>query len=87
MSFEPETGLFTAVELTGGSGAGNHEATVAARLLAGEDEELTILGDTAYGTGELREHLQADGHTAVIKPPPLRAGHPRRLHHRRLHHR
>jgi DDE family transposase len=71
VSFEPETGLFTAVALTGGCGPGNHEAAVAARLLAGEDQQLTVLGDTAYGTGELREHLQADGHQAVIKPPPL----------------
>jgi Transposase DDE domain/Transposase domain (DUF772) len=70
VSFEPEAGLFTAVELTGGSGAGNHEAAVAAGLLAGEEGELTILGDTAYGTGELRQRLQADGHALVIKPPP-----------------
>jgi hypothetical protein len=76
VSFEPETGLFTAVALTGGSGAANHEATVAPGLLAGEDEELTVLGDTAYGTGELRERLQADGHTLVIKPPPLRPAVP-----------
>jgi hypothetical protein len=72
VSFEPETGLFTAVALTAGSGAGNHEATVAGGLLAGEQEELTVLGDAAYGTGELRERLQADGHALVIKPPPLR---------------
>jgi hypothetical protein len=72
VSFEPETGLFTAVALTRGSGAGNHEAAVAAGLLAGEQGELTVLGDAAYGTGELRERLQADGHAAVIKPPPLR---------------
>ena len=71
VAFEPETGLLTAVALTGGSGAGNHEAAVAARLLDGEQQELTVLGDTAYGTGELREHLRAGGHQAVIKPPPL----------------
>ena len=76
VSFEPETGLFTAVALTGGSGAANHEAAVAAGLLAGEQQELTVLGDTAYGTGELRERLQADGHTAVIKPPVLRPAIP-----------
>lgn len=70
VSFEPETGLFTAVALTGGSGAGNHEAAVAAGLLADEEGELTVLGDTAYGTGELRQRLQADGHALVIKPPP-----------------
>jgi IS5 family transposase len=76
VSFEPETGLFTAVALTGGSGQGNHEAAVAPSLLAGEDEELTILGDTAYGTGELRERLRQDGHAPVIKPPPLRPAVP-----------
>jgi hypothetical protein len=72
VSFEPETGLFTSVELTGGSGAANHEAAVADRLLASEEGKLTVLGDTAYGTGELRQRLQAGGHQAVIKPPPLR---------------
>src|SRR6266536_1896730 len=64
------------VEPAGGSGAGNHEAAVAAGLLAGEPEKLTVLGGTAYGTGELREHLQADGHALVIKPPPLRQAIP-----------
>jgi len=76
VSFEPETGLFTAVALTGGSGPGSHEAAVASGLLASEQGELTVLGDTAYGTGGLREFLQAGGHTAVIKPPPLRAAIP-----------
>jgi IS5 family transposase len=76
VSFEPETGLFTAVALTGGSGTGNHEAAVASGLLAGEEGTLTILGDTAYGTGELRERLRAGGHVAVIKPPPLRPAIP-----------
>jgi transposase len=47
---------------------------VARDLLADEDEgqELTVLGDSAYGTGGLRKHLVSDGHTLVIKPPPLR---------------
>jgi len=76
VSFEPETGLFTAVALTRGSGAGNHEAAVAGGLLAGEEGRLTILGDTAYGTGDLRERLHASGHAAVIKPPPLRPAVP-----------
>jgi hypothetical protein len=76
VSFEPEAGLFTAVALTSGSGAANHEAAVAAGLLSDEEGELTVLGDTAYGTGGLRERLQADGHLAVIKPPPLRQAIP-----------
>lgn len=35
-----------------------------------------MLGDSAYGTGDLRAQLQADGHTLVIKPPPLRQAVP-----------
>jgi len=76
VSFEPEAGLFTAVELTSGSGTGNHEAAVAASLLAGEQEAVTVLGDAAYGTGELRRRLRDAGHAAVIKPPPLRPAVP-----------
>jgi hypothetical protein len=37
---------------------------------------LTVLGDTAYSTGDLRERLRAGGHVAVIKPPPLRPAVP-----------
>jgi hypothetical protein len=76
VSFEPEAGLFTAVELTRGSGPGSHEAAVAVRLLAGETGTVTVLGDTAYGTGELRAHLRTAGHAAVIKPPPLQPAVP-----------
>ncbi len=57
-SFEPESGLFTAVALTGGYGPGNHEAAVACDLLADEDGELTVLGDSAYGTGDLRHNYR-----------------------------
>ena len=70
VAFEPEAGLFTGVALTGGAGAANHEAAVAEDLLAGEDGNLTVLGDTAYSAGELREHLHNEGHDAVLKPPP-----------------
>jgi len=80
VSFEPETGLFTAVALTSGYGPDNHEAAVALDLLADEDpsegQTLTVLGDSAYGTGGLREQLTLAGHTLVIKPPPLRQAVP-----------
>ncbi|MFF4345701.1 IS1182 family transposase [Kitasatospora sp. NPDC001540] len=75
-AFEPETGLLTEVELTAGTGAHNHEAAVAGHLLADETATLTVLGDTAYGTGDLRESLEAGGHTLIIKPPPLRQAVP-----------
>ncbi|WP_438296476.1 transposase [Streptomyces sp. HUAS TT7] len=72
VSFEPEAGLFTAVTLTCGYGADNHEATVAQELLAAEETGLTVLGDAAYGTGDLRVLLAGQGHTAVIKPAAKR---------------
>ena len=76
VAMEPEVGLFTAVGLTAGFGADNHEATVAADLLTGEDPGLTVLGDTAYGTGALRRTLTDAGHTVVIKPAPLQQAVP-----------
>ncbi|WP_078912621.1 IS1182 family transposase [Streptomyces sp. NRRL S-646] len=75
-SFEPETGLFTAVALIGGGGADHHEAAVAAQLLAEESGTLTVLGDSAYGTGDLRAHLDERGHRAVIKPAAKRQAVP-----------
>jgi hypothetical protein len=71
VALEPETGLFAEVALTLGGGAGNQEATVAEDLLADEDEPVQALGDSAYGTAGLREHLEHSGHDAVLKPPPL----------------
>ena len=71
LAFEPEAGLITAVALTGGTGADNHEAAVARDLLAGQDTDLTVLGDTAYSATDLREHLHEHGHDLVIEPPPL----------------
>ena len=35
-----------------------------------------MLGDSAYGTGEFRDHLERTAKTAVIKPPPLRPAVP-----------
>jgi transposase-like protein DUF772/DDE family transposase len=35
------------------------------------DDGLTWYGDSAYGTGELREAIEQAGHRAVIKPKPV----------------
>ena len=70
---EPETGLITAATLTAGNVP---DAVAAPDLLAGEEAGLTVLGDSAYGSGELREHLDAAGHQTVIKPPVLRPAVP-----------
>jgi Transposase DDE domain len=72
VAVEPDTGLFTQGRLTQAAGEDNHEAVIGLELLKGEDGELEVLGDGAYGTGEARAALADQGHTAVIKPGPLR---------------
>jgi hypothetical protein len=72
---ETDTGLFTAARLTKASGLDNHEAMVGCALLAavpGLPDDVEVLGDTAYGTGDARATLADAGHIAVIKPMPLR---------------
>ena len=57
----------------GGSGArgsqaghGDHDGT------GRKDGDLSWYGDSAYGTGDLRDAIGKAGHQAVIKPKPLR---------------
>jgi hypothetical protein len=72
---EPDTGLITATGLTAAAGAANSDATVGLALLAGDDTvagPVQVLADSAYGTGDALAALAAAGHTAVIKPWPLR---------------
>jgi DDE family transposase/transposase-like protein DUF772 len=76
VAVEPDTGLFTGAKLTKASGSEHHEAVVGLQLLDAEDREeaqaLEVLGDSAYGTGDARAALEQAGHTAIIKPGPLR---------------
>jgi hypothetical protein len=72
VAIEPDTGLFTEGRLAQACGEDNHEAVVGLGLLEGEDGELEVLGDGAYGTGEARAALADQGHTAITKPGPLR---------------
>jgi hypothetical protein len=74
VAVEPDTGLVTAAELTKACGEDNHEAVVGLALLDDDTEAgpFEVLGDAAYGTGDARAALGAAGHTAIIKPPPLR---------------
>ena len=69
IGIEPDTGLITACDLTAGNVG---DAQAAPGLLAGEDEPVEVLADSAYGSGEFRDHLASNGHTATIKPIPLR---------------
>ena len=68
----PETGIITGEQLTRAAGEENSDAAVAAALLAAAGEQAEVYGDSAYGTGDLRAALEAAGHTAVIKPRPLK---------------
>jgi IS5 family transposase len=66
---EPETGLITECAL----GAGNEpDADVAPELLADEPAGTEVIADSAYGSGELRDHLERRGMEPTIKPIPLR---------------
>ncbi|MEU3603839.1 IS1182 family transposase [Streptomyces sp. NPDC006798] len=77
LAVEPETGLYTAVALTPGTGPEHHEARVGVGLLADEDASLDVFGDTAYSTGDARQALEEAGHRLFLKPAPLRAAVPR----------
>lgn len=66
---EPDTGLITDVELSAGNVG---DAEIAPDLIDDEPEGTEVLGDSAYGAGEFRDHLNKNNMTAVIKPPPLR---------------
>jgi hypothetical protein len=78
VAIEPDTGLFTAGEVTMASGEDTHEAVVGLHLLDQDTEAgpFEVLGDSAYGTGDARAALAEARHTALIKPAPLRPAVP-----------
>lgn len=73
VAIEPDTGLVTACALSKASGAGSSDATVGIDLLTAETGHVEVLADSAYGSGAARATLAEAGHTAIIKPIPLRA--------------
>jgi IS5 family transposase len=68
IAVEPETGLITDSTLTP---ANAPDGPTGVSLLAGEDEGLVVLADSAYGSGATRAALDAARHHAVIKALPL----------------
>lgn len=68
IAVEPETGIITASSLTAANAA---DGPAGVELLAGEQAGLTVLADSAYGSGQVRSDLQGAGHTPLIKPLPL----------------
>ena len=73
IAIEPVTGLTTACTLSKASGADSSDANVGIDLLTAETEHVEVLADSAYGSGIARATLAEAGHTAIIKPIPLRA--------------
>jgi Transposase DDE domain/Transposase domain (DUF772) len=77
---EPESGIVTDEELTKAAGVENSDPVVAERFVAAEATHAASdpisghqwYGDSAYGTGGLREAIARAGHVAVLKPRPLR---------------
>lgn len=77
VAVEPDTGLITDCALTKASGAAADgqtvsEPSVGLALLDGECEPVTVLADSAYGSGEFRAELAARGHVDRVKPAPAR---------------
>jgi IS5 family transposase len=64
VAVEPETGLITATALTP---ANTPDGLNAVELLAGEQPGLTVLADSAYGSGQTRARLRQAGHHQAIK--------------------
>jgi IS5 family transposase len=71
LAVEPDTGIITDCALTQANGADNHAAAVGLQLLGGEAEPVTVLADSAYGTGEFRAELAEHGHIDRVKPAPI----------------
>ena len=71
VAVEPDSGIITDCALTTASGADNHEATVGLELLAGEESPVTVLADSAYGSGDFRAELAERGHADRVKPAPV----------------
>lgn len=76
---EPDTGLTTAVKLTKTNGPENSDATVGADLVTTDptiddstEEPVEVLGDSAYGAGDMLHALDHKQWVPLIKPWPLR---------------
>jgi IS5 family transposase len=72
IAVEPETGIITDCTLTKASGPDTHDAAVAVQLLTDEATPVTVLGDSAYGSGDFRAHLAEAKHVDRVKSAPLR---------------
>ncbi|GAB3853638.1 hypothetical protein GCM10028801_06610 [Nocardioides maradonensis] len=73
---EPDTGLMSAVKLTKTNGPENSDANVGADLVVAdptiaENQQVEVLGDSAYATGDMLHTLNEKKWTPLLKPWPL----------------
>ena len=73
---EPDTGLVTAAAVTMATGSGQQrrrprDRTPRGRCHHHRGGDVQVLGDSAYGSGEMLAAVAAAGRTAVIKPMPI----------------
>jgi hypothetical protein len=64
----------TACAVTKASGEGSSDATAGAALRATDptvEESVEVLGDSAYGTGQMLAALSTSGHEPLVKPWPI----------------
>ena len=73
VAVEPETGLITAAALTA---ANVPDGPTGVELLADEGDDLQVLADSAYGSGETRTALARPTRRLTIKAIPLRSAVP-----------
>ncbi len=73
IALEPQTGLVTHAVLTP---ANVSDARIGPPLVDDEPSPVTILADSAYGSGEMRARYELAGHRQVIKPIALRRAIP-----------
>ena len=75
---EPDTGLTTVCALTKTNGPANSDAAVGAGLVVAdptiaEDEQVEVLGDSAYAAGDMLHTLAEKTWLPLLKPWPLRS--------------
>ena len=72
---EPDTRLVTAAAVTKASGPANSDAARGMELVAADTsigtQQVEVLGDSAYGSGDLLDQITTAVHTPIIKPMPL----------------
>lgn len=74
---EPDTGLTTMCALTKTNGPANSDATVGAELVTADStlvtvQQVEVLGDSAYATGDMLHTLDGKKWLPLLKPWPLR---------------